>query len=209
MPNIRRTKTILFLNIMLLIALAATSLIGATVALFTSESGSIIRVDSGKVEIDLLQADNNGEYFSIRNTNGEVFGGGFWEPGHTRVVFLKIKSSSSIKIKYSLRLNVDNEDMKGAFEYFAYRGDYFDTKGMSYEEIRKNVTPNEFESGKHSLSGHDYVEMQPGEEHTYVLVLHMKENGGNHYQGQSCTVDLNAIAIQGNAPDNVEVTTNE
>ena len=194
---------------MLLIALAATSLIGATVALFTSNDGSIIIVESGKVKIDLLQADNNGEYFSIRNTNGEVFGGGFWEPGHTRVVFLKVKSEGSVKLKYSLRLNVDNRDMEGAFEYFSYRGEYFDTKGMSYEEIKKNATPNEFESGKHSLSGHDYVEMQPGEEHTYVLVLHMKENGGNHFQNQSCTIDLDAIAVQGNAPDTLEVKTDE
>ncbi|MBQ7365228.1 MAG: hypothetical protein IJW46_06490 [Clostridia bacterium] len=205
----RKTSIILFLNIMLLIALAATCLVGATVALFTTQDETIIIANSGKVKIDLLQAGEDGEYRSIRDTNGEVFGGGDWEPGQTRVVFLKVKSESSVKMKYTLRLNVWHNEMEGAFEYFAYRGDYFDTTGMSYEDLVKNTTPTDIEKGVHSLSGIDFIDMEPNAEHTYVLVLHMREESTNIYQGKTCTVDLNVIAVQGNAPTTTGVKTDE
>ncbi|MBR2986939.1 MAG: hypothetical protein IKC63_02855 [Clostridia bacterium] len=195
----KKTTVILFLNVALLIALAATCLIGATVALFTSSDSAVVIVNSAKVKIDLLQANENGQYYSIKDTNGEVFGGGYWEPGHTRVVFLKVKNESTVKIKYTLRLNVINNEMEGAFEYFAYQGEFFDTEGMSYDEIVKNATPSEVEKGTNTLSGKDYVDMLPNQEHTYVLVLHMREESTNRYQGKSCTIDLNAIAVQGNA----------
>jgi hypothetical protein len=86
-------------------------------------------------------ANSNGEYVSISDGNGELFGNEIWEPNQTRFVFLKIKSNSNIRVKYSMRIDALNEDMLGAFEYVSFRGSSLDPSISQYSQIKEMYDP--------------------------------------------------------------------
>lgn len=182
------------------VLLSVLHLIAVTLGLFTSSSSTLIHASGASVKIDLLQANDEGVYTSIKNSNGEVFGDAEWEPGQARVVFLKVKSESTIRVKYSFQLKMEGDEVNGAFQYFAYEGDYFDIKTTSYDELVQSKTPQMLSSGMNPLTEEQYIYMEPGEEHDYVLVLRMSPEATNVYQGKSCTIDINVLAVQGNKP---------
>ena len=198
----KRSYTQKLIIIFLSVVVCVVSLVAMTFGLFTSEDTSFIRVSSSKVKIDLLMANSNGEYVSISDGNGELFGNEIWEPNQTRFVFLKIKSNSNIRVKYSMRIDALNEDMLGAFEYVSFRGSSLDPSISQYSQIKEMYDPVLLENGINFISDSDYVYLEPGEEHDYVLVLHMLKESANEFQGKSFALDLNVIAVQGNyTPD--------
>lgn len=194
----KRSYTQKLIIIFLSVVICVVSLVAMTFGLFTSEDTSFIRVSSSKVKIDLLMANSSGEYESIRDTNGELFGNEYWEPNQTRFVFLKVKSNSNIRVKYSMRIDALNEDMLGAFEYVSFRGSSLDPSITQYSQIKEMYDPVLLENGINFISDSDYVYLEPGEEHDYVLVLHMLKESTNEFQGKSFALDLNVIAVQGN-----------
>ena len=178
-------------------------LVSATVGLLSSRDESRVIVTSADVKMDLLQANSHGEYYSIKGSDGKVFGEDVWEPGKTKVVFIKVRSDSNIKVKYTLRLNVTESELDGAFECFAYESAYFDTTGYSYAEILAlaNKDAQDMIKGLNVLTGSSFITITPGEEHCYALVLRMKGEAGNEYQGKVASIDINVIATQGNATE--------
>ena len=185
--------------IIMTICLCTTLLVSATFGLFTSEDTTSVHVSSGSMQMDLLQANENGEYFSIKNQDGHVFGDAVWEPNQSRVVFLKVKNNSTIKIKYSLQFFADAADMEGALEYCAFESVYFNPTGMSWNELKLMAEPTEMKDGANEISGSSYIVMEPGQEHYYAFAVHMRSDSGDEYQEKSCTLDINVFAVQGNA----------
>lgn len=187
-----------FVLIILATVLCTVSLMAVTYGWFTADDDEFIHVSSGSVKIDVFQADADGNYISIKDGKGDIFGYNVWEPGQARFVFFKIKSESDIRVKYTMRIDALDEGLLEAFEYIAYRGEYFDTKSTTYEAIAGEHSPELLSNGLNMLSGDNYVYLEPGEEHYYVLGLHMLEEAGNTFQGQSFKLDLNVLAVQGN-----------
>ena len=185
--------------IIMTICLCTTLLVSATFGLFTSESTTSVHVSSATMEMDLLKANEIGEYVSIKNQDAHVFGDAVWEPNQSRVVFLQVKNNSTIKIKYSLQFFADALEMEGSIEYCVFTSQYFDTKGMSWAELNELAakTPTLMKDGANELSGSSY--MQPGERHYYAFAVHMLPESGNEYQNKSCTFDISVVAWQGNA----------
>ena len=190
-----------FILIILATVLCIVSLFAVTYGWFTAEDDEFIHVTSGSVKIDVFQADADGNYISIRDGKGDIFGHNVWEPGQSRFVFFKVKSESNIRIKYTMRIDALNEGLLDAFEYSAYRGEYFDTKSTTYAAIVNEHSPELLSNGLNMVSGDKYVYLEPGEEHYYVLALHMLEEADNTFQGQSFKLDLSVMAVQGNYSD--------
>lgn len=206
MTNNKRFTQKLILIILSLIV-CVVGLVAVTYGLFTSGDSDFIRVSSAQVKIDLLMADDNGDYVSIRNGNGELFGNSLWEPGQTRFVFLKIQSESNITIKYSMKIDAMNEDMLGAFEYVSFTGDAVDTDISNYKQLKERYGSDILNNGVNLISGENYVYLQPGEAHYYVIALHMLPESGNTFQGKAFLLDLNVLAVQGNYTNESEITT--
>ena len=206
MTNGRRFTQKLILIILSLIV-CVVGLVAVTLGLFTSEDSNFIRVSSSQVKIDLLMANDNGKYVSIRNGNGELFGNSVWEPGQTRFAFLKIQSESNIRVKYAMRIDAMNDEMLGAFEYITYMGDSVDTNISNYAQLKAKYDPKLLLNGVNLVSGDSYVYLEPGEAHYYVIALHMLSESTNEFQGKSFLLDLNVLAVQGNYDGSGEIAT--
>lgn len=201
----RSNYTYRLILIILAICLCLVSLVAVTFGWFTSEDESFIHISSGEVKIEVYQADDIGEYIDITDGKGDIFGYDVWEPNQTRVVFFKIKSNSNIRIKYTMRIDALDEGLLNAFEYVAFEGRYFDPKTTSYKDLAEIHGTNKLTNGIYNtVSGDSYVYLEPGEEHYYVLALHMLSEADNSYKGQSFKLDLNVLAVQGNYSELVE-----
>ena len=186
------------------ILLCITIMVSSTYALFVDSAEMNICVSAGSMDVRLLQWVPD-EYIDISDRDGNVFGSQLWEPGQTRVVFLKIENRSNIPIKYLLEMNVAMNGLGGALEYCAFESREFDTTGLSWEEIleRSKVSQTMID-GSNAVSGDKYIYLDRGGSAYYALAVHMLEGGGNVYQGQNrenrgaCYVNIHLFAVQGN-----------
>ncbi|MBQ4269347.1 MAG: hypothetical protein IJB97_06850, partial [Clostridia bacterium] len=117
------------------IVLCFTLMIYTTYALLSSQDGSKVIVTSGTVKMDLLQADEDGNYESIAGKEDVLFGNALWEPNHTRVVFLQVRNQGNVPVKYRLQLNADVTEFKDGLQYVSFASDYFDVTGANWETL--------------------------------------------------------------------------
>ena len=200
-----KTKTKVHIIIVALkVFLCFVLMVSSSYALFTADSDVNIRVTSGTLSIDLLQATSAGEYVSIREKQDELFGGQLWEPNQTRVTFLKVENNSEFYVKYMLEMNADVNELAGAFEYVVYEGKVTDLSGKTWEELSDGRETRIVKDGINPLSGDTHTPMEAGGETYYTLVLHMLPASDNQYQGkltdsEACLIDVHLFAVQGNA----------
>ena len=179
----------------LVILLCLVSLVGATLALFTSDpnDGTIgIITTSGDVEIDIV--DLSGETLQNRaldfiTASGTPTDSGnvLFEPGATfRTQGFKVKNTGDIPVNFSLSVSkddkIDMEEFDKAFELWIVKeGDDF----SSAEKIT-NFKVNGLVAGESS--------------ETYYLFIKMKESVGNEFQGKTYSgIGVTVYAVQGNA----------
>ncbi len=179
----------------LVILLCLVSLVGATLALFTSDpnDGTIgIITTSGDVEIDIV--DLSGETLQNRaldfiTASGTPTDSGnvLFEPGATfRTQGFKVKNTGDIPVNFSLSVSkddkIDMEEFDKAFELWIVKeGDDF----SSAEKIT-NFKVNGLVAGESS--------------ETYYLFIKMKESVGNEFQDKTYTgIGVTVYAVQGNA----------
>ncbi len=174
-------------------------LVSTSFALFTDTAEeTTVRVQAGKMEVDLLQADSNGHYISLENEPGNIFGNDGWEPNQTRVYFFKVENKSNIRIKFTFMLIADMMDMAGSLEYAPFTD-------QEFEDVRTN--PDKYldaeyynlNENRNTISGANYVHLNPNEVKYYAVSVRMKWESGNEYQGKYCSIDVFLHAIQGNA----------
>ena len=109
MTNAKTTKRALLSSIVSLV-LCFSMLLGTTFAWFTdSVTSANNKIVSGNldVEMEYLKADGN---WATVGENTNVFAeNALWEPGHTEVVYLKIKNVGSLAFNYKLSVNIVEE----------------------------------------------------------------------------------------------------
>lgn len=99
------------LSSVLSLLLCCAMLIGTTFAWFTdTASTSVNKIQAGTLDID-VQYTLDGEEWADLDGSGDLFEGALWEPGHTRVVALKITNNGNLALKYAVNLNVLNETL--------------------------------------------------------------------------------------------------
>ncbi len=104
----KNTKRALLASMLSLI-LCAAMLIGSTFAWFTDTvTSGKNRIVAGNLNVELLWSEDGADY-TIVNADTNMFGDALWEPGYTRVVYLKVENAGSLALKYRLGINVDNE----------------------------------------------------------------------------------------------------
>ena len=169
------------------ILLCLISVAGTTFALFTSDlgDGTIgINVTSGDVEVDIQDTDGNtlvGDVLDFVTTGSNTTL--YWEPGATFYTQgFKIVNTGDIPINFKAYIEDGNEDSRlvEALEFYI-------------TDDLKNIKNAERLS---SCGGHLEVDASSK---TYYLVVHMKEDAGNEYQGLTLTgVGITVLASQGN-----------
>jgi len=192
------------LNIFLVavkVALCFCLLIFGTYALFTDEDELNVFVTTADLDMELLTVDLEGNETDISGRGADVFKSDHWEPGQTRAVFLKVRSRSNVRVKYTLNLISSSAQLDGAIEYCSFLSQPFDVRGMTWESISAARDIQYLSEGHNSLSGDNYVTIEPNEEHCYALLVHMREDAAD-YQDRMTDIEIYLYATQGNADTN-------
>ena len=96
----------------LAILMCAAMLIGTTFAWFTDTASTAVnKIQAGNLNIEVEYRTSSDEDWKTIDNATDLFGaeGTLFEPGHTRVVELKIKNAGNLAFKYKIGMNVVSE----------------------------------------------------------------------------------------------------
>ncbi len=111
MENNKSTKRALLTSALALLMCVAM-LIGATFAWFTdTASTGVNKIQAGNLDLEVQYRTTAGADWKTLDNATDLFGaeGTLFEPGHTRVVELKIKNAGNLALKYKIGMNVISE----------------------------------------------------------------------------------------------------
>ena len=111
MNNKRATKRALLTSVMALV-MCVVMLVGTTFAWFTdTASTGVNKIQAGNLDIKVeYRTSFEGDWKTLDDAT-DLFGaaGTLFEPGHTRVVELKITNAGNLALKYKIGMNVVSE----------------------------------------------------------------------------------------------------
>ena len=111
MTSSKSTKRAL-ISSALAILMCVAMLIGATFAWFTdTASTGVNKIQAGNLDLEVEYRTTAGGDWKALDNAADLFGaeGTLFEPGHTRVVELKIKNAGNLALKYKIGMNVISE----------------------------------------------------------------------------------------------------
>ena len=200
------------------LVLCVSMLLGTTYAWFTdSVTSGKNRIVAGNLKVDLvMDKAANGEYVSIANEEGAIFGEGsiaqnnsaetLWEPGKTQIVYLGVKNAGNLAIKYNIILKVTDGGLASALEYAVIDGakasDLASVPNWATIKASENAQTGNVAAGVMTtaqdgvLDEIAYDKTKTGETDYFALAVHMKEDAGNEYKGKDITIDVTVVAGQ-------------
>ena len=125
-------KSLIFSIISLLLCISM--LTGTTFAWFTDTviSGNNIII-AGNIDIR-LEYWNGSEWKDVKASSEIINNNVYWEPGHTEVVYLKLKNAGSLGLRYKLGVNIIEET-----EGVNQRGESFRMSEYIYFDVARGV----------------------------------------------------------------------
>lgn len=212
MTKVKSTKRALLMSGLALLV-CISMLVGSTFAWFTdSVASKNNKIVAGKLDIELYKVDlkenwtlddiaNNTlfEEVEITDSTAPIFGEDIlWEPGYEAVANLKIVNNGNLALKYQTVIRPTSEVGMLAEVIDVYTCDEVIVKLNGRESYESKLTKigslEEVMTGKTVFNG----EMKTaGEVQFFSIVLKMREDAGNKYQGQTAgTFDVTVLAAQ-------------
>ena len=109
MANSKHTKRALLASI-LSVVLCAAMLVGSTFAWFTdSVTSGNNKIVAGNLDVELEYRNQEGKWNPVTETTKLFQEDALWEPGHTEVVYLRVKNAGTLALKYQLAVTAANE----------------------------------------------------------------------------------------------------
>ena len=186
MTNKKSAKRAFMMSALSLL-LCVSMLIGTTFAWFTDEVKSTNnKIVAGNLDIELQYKTANGEWADVAANTNVFAEDTLWEPGHTEVVYLRIKNAGTLALKYQLgvniasevgSVNVNGEDFKlSDYIYFGYVETNAEVSYANRDAARAAA-----QNVKKITAGYNkYGTMLSGAADVYVtLVVYMPETVGN------------------------------
>ena len=91
------------------ICLCCVMLIGTTFAWFTDTATSgVNKIQSGNLDLN-VEYTLNGTDWQALTKDTQLFEGGLFEPGYTRVVAFRVKNAGNLALKYAVNMNLVSE----------------------------------------------------------------------------------------------------
>lgn len=204
----KSTKRALLMSMVSFI-LCVSMLVGTTYAWFTdSVTSGNNRIVAGSLDVDLLvKGGNTGytEYTSIENDQKAIFNYDLWEPGYTLWTNAKVVNKGTLALKYTLRFHstadIAAEKLAEVIDvyYAASEVEKPNTREIPTSLTLLGTLKNVFAQGA-GVVMNDYILAgnESADSTDYAtIVLKMKEEAGNEYQGLSISAfDIQLIATQ-------------
>ena len=109
MANKKSTKRALMLSALSLL-LCVSMFVGTTFAWFTDSVSTVNnKIVAGNLDVELEYYNLDTKAWETVDGTTNVFTDELWEPGHTEVVYLKVKNAGTLALKYQLGVNIVNE----------------------------------------------------------------------------------------------------
>ena len=225
MNNKRATKRALLTSVMALV-MCVVMLVGTTFAWFTdTASTGVNKIQAGNLDIEVkYRTSLEGDWKTLDNAT-DLFGveGTLFEPGHTRVVELKIKNAGNLALKYKIGMNVVSETAGTNKDSKPYKlSDYLKVAATGFQQYPAeggigaamewaifqpgNIvkwTPHDFADFylEYASNGSVHV-LQPGAAQILGIKVYMPETVGNEAnaisseKAASISFGLNILATQ-------------
>ncbi len=198
------------------LAVSAVLLISTTFAWFTD---SVInqgnKIQSGNLNVELWQKTNtlsqdqideglpsDAEYTNISDSVNPVFNSGLWEPGYSNGATLQVRNNGTLALKYELAIRgivtATGAQNGGSASATGNIADVLDVYFLdSYRAPTSADTPIGTLAYLMTNPVIDSAMLASGNcSNDINIVLKMKDNAGNEYQGASATFDVELRAIQ-------------
>jgi len=207
----KTTRRALVMSLLSLL-LCCSMLVGTTFAWFTdSVTSGNNKIVAGNLDIELYWSTDCATWTKVdKDTN--IFDTGYWEPGHTEVVYLKAANEGTLALKYQLGVNVASETGSTSVlgnefklsQYIQYGVVETDAKIGDRKDAVAAVTNATALQTPYSS---DVITLAPkgqaGDAETVALVVYMPETVGNeaNHRGAEPTIllGLNVYATQKDA----------
>ena len=109
MKNRKHTKRALLASV-LSVAVCVAMLIGSTFAWFTdSVTNSGNKIVTGNLDVELEYKNQDGSWQPVTDDTKLFQEQALWEPGHTEVVYLKVKNVGNLALRYQFGITAANE----------------------------------------------------------------------------------------------------
>ena len=195
--------------------LCVTMLIGSTFAWFTDNASTGVNsIQAGTLDID-VQYTQDGVIWSDLDNATDLFAGALWEPGHTRVVALKVTNNGSLALKYQMGMNIVSETTGINVYGGSFRlSDYLEVSTLAQQANDSmgvgNITLGLAFQGENAV-GYEYTNklsevkrenhLLPGDSHYLFIKVDMPETVGNEANAQpgsaaSIQFGINILATQ-------------
>ena len=228
MNNKRATKRALLTSVMALV-MCVVMLVGTTFAWFTdTASTGVNKIQAGNLDIKVQYRTTAGSEWQTLDNATDLFGaeGTLFEPGHTRVVELKITNAGNLALKYKIGMNVVSEQPGTNKAGNPYKlSNYLKVATSPIQQYDPNAGPGTvsyameqliFEKGNALAWEHrDFanfeldknesnrvLDLQPGEAQILGIKVYMPETVGNEAnaisteKAASISFGLNVLATQ-------------
>ena len=225
MNNKRATKRALLTSVMALV-MCVVMLVGTTFAWFTdTASTGVNKIQAGNLDIKVEYRTSLEEDWKTLDNATDLFGaaGTLFEPGHTRVVELKIENAGNLALKYKIGMNVVSETVGTNKAGNPYKlSDYLKVAATGFQQypaeggIAEAMEWAIFQSGMGSMwKSHDFADfyleyasngnvhvLQPGAAQILGIKVYMPESVGNEANAKtpdnaaSINFGLNILATQ-------------
>ena len=228
MENSKSTKRALLTSVLALL-MCVTMLIGATFAWFTdTASTGVNKIQAGNLDLEVEYRTTAGGDWKALDNATDLFGaeGTLFEPGHTRVVELKIKNAGNLALKYKIGMNVISETAGTNKDGNLYKlSNYLKVATSPIQQYDPNAGPGTvsyameqliFEKGNvlawehrdfanfelEYTSNGNVHELKPGDAQVLGIKVYMPESVGNEAnaisteKAASINFGLNVVATQ-------------
>ena len=188
----------------LALVICVSMLIGTTFAWFTDSATSANnKIQAGTLDIELYEWTDENTSSSLNETSDPVFGDDIlWEPGMTQTVYFSIKNAGTLDLKYRVTLDVKidnpntNYPLTDVMSYvISHDAKYGDLQAWPGNGERVVEGYNATEATAVPLYASINSNKGPSE-HFFALSIHMDEEAGNGYMGESITFDIKLDAAQ-------------
>ena len=207
MTSSKSTKRALITSA-LAILMCAAMLIGTTFAWFTdTASTGVNKIQAGNLDIEVEYRTSSDEDWKTLDNATDLFGaeGTLFEPGHTRVVELRITNAGNLALKYKIGMNVVSETAGTNKAGNPYKlSDYLKMERLIFQKgdfgmwTARNFANFELE---YASNGNVHA-LQPGAAQILGIKVYMPETVGNEANAISAekaafiNFGLNVVATQ-------------
>ena len=129
---------------------------------------------------------------SSKDSDDSIAGTFYWEPGYVAPLYLSVKNSGSVETTFVVALEATDivGNANEVLTYFTFSNITMNDS-INRSDLSKADRVDRVEKGTNIVT--EQITLAPGEEHFFLVAIHMDETASGTYQNASIVFYLNVI----------------